>query len=386
MPKAIIIVPGVMGTELELSSTQNGLASGTKVWPPYQEGDAIDSSVVKKLTMIKCNNNGESVYNLRVRNNNFGALNDYETLYTELNNSYHSTHDVIFFAYDWRKPNSESGNLLRSKINEYDSVVIVAHSMGGLVTSHMLKNISIRSKVDKVITLGTPYLGSLEMLPVMSFGHFNYIDIALSDLPKPVAWIAKEGLLYPQLQAISVNIPSLYELLPTKKFFSLGDRHYYSIKDLLGIQNFTTFEDTRFWFPKSPGNSIGEFNLNLFDNATTRHDSLWNSNTHVTSNVNTYYIAGENQNTMRTYTFNQVLTSYSTTSVAAGDGTVLSYSATMNDIYSSKSFFVNANHSNIVKFNGSGNNPNIIGFIKNLINGNTSTTNTDINSTPNITP
>ena len=86
---------------------------------------------------------------------------------------------------------------LKQKVNEYDSVIIVAHSMGGLVTAHMLKDVSIRQKIQKVITLGTPYLGSLEMLPVMSHGHFGYIDTALENLPKVLAWIAKEVVLQP---------------------------------------------------------------------------------------------------------------------------------------------------------------------------------------------
>lgn len=257
--------------------------------------------------------------------------------------------------------------MLKQKVNEYDSVIIVAHSMGGLVTAHMLKDVSIRQKIQKVITLGTPYLGSLEMLPVMSHGHFGYIDTALENLPKVLAWIAKEVVLQPLLQAMAVNIPSLYELLPTEKFFTLDNRWYYSIQYLFtGTENFETFSSTRTWIQIARDeNATGTFNINLFDNATAAHSSLWSGNSHVTNNVNTYYIVGDDFGTMRTYKFKDGFTdSYSTTSVDSGDGTVLSYSASLNDLYPSKTYFTKASHNQLTDKS------NVLNFIKRIINNN----------------
>ena len=371
--KAIIIVPGVMGTELKLATAQNGLSAGTQVWPPIQGNEdfsniAVLNKTLDKLSSIACDTSGNSVYDLRVKNDdNYGAFDQYKSLYNELKANYSATHDVIFFGYDWRKPNSVSGNLLRQKVNQYDCVIIVAHSMGGLVTSHMLKNASIRQKIEKVITLGTPYLGSLEMLPVMSHGHFGYINTALENLPRFIAWIAKETVLQPMLQAMAVNIPSLYELLPTEKFFSLDNRWYYSIKYLVaGTQNCETFASTRTWIQIAKDeNAIGSFNLNLYDNAIAAHSSLWSSNSHITSNVNTYYLVGDDHDTMRTYTFKDGFTdSYSTTSVESGDGTVLSYSASLNDLYPNKTYFTNADHNELIYKS------NVLSFIKRIINNN----------------
>ena len=364
--KAIIIVPGVMGTELELATATDEFGVGTKVWPPYESGETVGVSAVNKLSKLQCDANGNSVYNLRVRNtNNYGALNVYKKLYNELNNTYGTQYDVIFFGYDWRKPNSFSGALLKNLVSQYDKVVVVAHSMGGLVTSHMLTYTAIRSKIEKVITLGTPFLGSLEMVPVMSHGELDAIDNALSDLWKPLAWVIKEVVLQPVLQAMAVNIPSLYELLPNKKFFSLGNRSYYSIWYLLGGNTpMTTFENTRIYLSVA----ISNYNSTLFDEATSRNDALWNGNNHVTSNVDTYYIVGESKATMNTYTYNHATGAYSTTSINAGDGTVLTYSASIKDIYPTKTFFVDSNHNDLVNKNNS---PNVIGFIKSILNGST---------------
>ena len=41
-----------------------------------------------------------------------------------------------------------------------DKVHIVAHSMGGLLTRYAIKNLGMADKIDKVITLGSPHMGS----------------------------------------------------------------------------------------------------------------------------------------------------------------------------------------------------------------------------------
>ena len=106
-------------------------------------------------------------------------------------------------------------------------------------------------------------------------------------------------------------------------------------------------------------------NINLFDNATAAHSSLWSGNSHVTNNVNTYYIVGDDFGTMRTYKFKDGFTdSYSTTSVDSGDGTVLSYSASLNDLYPSKTYFTKASHNQLTDKS------NVLNFIKRIINNN----------------
>lgn len=41
-----------------------------------------------------------------------------------------------------------------------DKVHVVAHSMGGLLTRYAIKNLGMADKIDKVITLGSPHMGS----------------------------------------------------------------------------------------------------------------------------------------------------------------------------------------------------------------------------------
>lgn len=370
--KAIIIVPGVMGTELELDGAQGLFASGTSLWPPYENEEDVGIPTITKLMMLKYNN-GESVYNIRVNNDdNYGAMDTYKTLYNHLSTEYGSEYDIVFFGYDWRQPNDISAIELKNKIDEYDNVILIAHSMGGIVASHALASEVVREKTEKLITLGTPFLGSLEMMPVMSYGELSAVDGAVQGLSPILSFIAKQIVIPTELQDLATTIPSLYELLPTKKYFSLDNRWYYSIDyTLTADEHFNTFEMTRIYLAVA----IPNYDSALFDAATSKHDSLWNGNTHITSYVDTYYIAGEGFDTMQTYTFKhpRKTTSdidgdssnkYSTTSTTAGDETVLTYSASMNDLYPSKTFFTTASHTNLVS------NCSVLTFIKNIIDGN----------------
>ena len=385
--KAIIIVPGVMGTELELAEEVGNFHVGTRVWPPYSDDEGPDLESIGKLATMRYNTAGESMYNLRVSDSKYGTENMYKKLYTDLENEYGNNYDIIFYGYDWREPTSVTGIFFANIIDEYDSVIIIAHSMGGLVTSHLLRNTYIRSKVEKVITLGTPFLGSLEMLPLMFDGQLSALENALSEhmdnleenikefmggmlgeaLGKTLAQMLRfaaeeisEAVLSNVLKQLSINIPSLYELIPTQKFFELGTRKYYyekvvqdeAVQDVLCAN----FQATRNALDSC--NDL-EFNTSIFDRATNRHDTLWeNQVTHVTSHVNTYYIVGEGKSTPDKFCERSASINHT---VNSGDGTVLSYSASIGNLYSGKTYFVNEEHSKLQK------NDKVIQFIKAII-------------------
>lgn len=359
--KAIIIVPGVMGTELELATATDEFGVGTSVWPPDGIKENIDLQklleIIKILELLECDNDGRSMYDLRVKDGSkYGTENLYNNLYTQLQDYYGSNYDVVFYGYDWRQSNLVSGMFLMNLVEQYESVIVIAHSMGGLVTSHLLRASNIRSKIEKVITLGTPFLGSLEMLPLMYGGQLEALESYLEGRQ----WYSILGaslLLKPVLRRLSLNIPSLYELLPTKQFFDLGSRWYFveQASSGQGIIKYD-FDTTR----SSLCSEISNFNCAIFDQATSRHDTLWeDEETHITSYVNTYYIAGEGKTTGdRFYSSSP----YPTSTVDAGDGTVLSYSASMNDLYPGKTFFVDESHVGLLS------NQNVIDLIQAIIN------------------
>ena len=185
----IVVVPGIIGSELVDGN-------GAKVWV----------GVGGILGQIQCNEVGNPVYPLYAYNNdNYGARDTYKTLYDSLKSRYSSQADVKFFAYDWRKTNTRAGQVLKSMVNGYSGkIIIVAHSMGGIVASDYLR-IATESQRTRttLITLGTPFTGAPKAVQVMENGKM---------FPGIVG-----DLTSSYIQNLIRNIPAAYELLPTTR-------------------------------------------------------------------------------------------------------------------------------------------------------------------------
>ncbi|MDH5345280.1 MAG: alpha/beta hydrolase [Gammaproteobacteria bacterium] len=121
---------------------------------------------------------------------------------------------VFAFPYDWRMDVRATAAKLGSFVDEVIartkllkhyakadglSVDLVGHSMGGLVITEYLAQRGRQCRVGKVVTIGTPYLGSIEAIVKMTTG------MSLITGPEP-----KER----EREAARVT-PALYQLLPS---------------------------------------------------------------------------------------------------------------------------------------------------------------------------
>ena len=114
--------------------------------------------------------------------------------------------NLFIFDYDWRRSNIDTANLFKEFIsskkraNEIpDSFDIIAHSMGGIVTRLYLESDST-NKVNKVIYLGTPFLGSANTLGTLSEG-WGAIENTMAG--------GKE-----KIREVALSFPALLEILP----------------------------------------------------------------------------------------------------------------------------------------------------------------------------
>ena len=185
----IVVIPGIVGSELVDGN-------GAKVW--------VGAGAI--LGQIQCNEVGTPVYSLYAYNNdNYGALDTYKTLYDALKNKYSGQADVKFFAYDWRKTNTIAGQALKNLVAGYSGkIILVAHSMGGIVASDYLRiaTASQRSRTT-LITLGTPFTGAPKAVQVMENGQM-FPGIA-------------GNITSSYVQNLIRNMPAAYELLPTTR-------------------------------------------------------------------------------------------------------------------------------------------------------------------------
>ena len=198
--KAIVILPGTIGSKLFNSN-------GSQVWDP----GLIDAVTLKSV--LPCNTSGFSENVIRVlapSATEYGAQDTYKTLVQSLNNNFSDEYDVLFFSYDWRLDVKGTAGQVKDALQYYTEVVLVCHSMGGIVGSAYVRQLldaqAARPRVTKMITMGTPYTGAAKAIHVMETGEL-------------IANSSGDGyLLTGTLKELAPNYTSLYQLLPTEDY------------------------------------------------------------------------------------------------------------------------------------------------------------------------
>lgn len=119
-----------------------------------------------------------------------------------------SVENFCVFPYDWRINNIKQLELLEGYIDlSADEIIIIAHSMGGLIAKLFIneyKGTEIGSKIKKLITLGTPWLGAADAYKTLKYGKSLYWGIILRN---------------EDAKKISPTFPSIYQLLPNEQYF-----------------------------------------------------------------------------------------------------------------------------------------------------------------------
>lgn len=183
----VILLHGTMGSVLR--------KNGVKVWPQVMNG--VKDHYQKSLTPIAENDGVEA----------YSSLFTYSMFRKKLESKGYS---VIDRVYDWRRNNIEHLNILKQDIqNASNNVVIVAHSMGGVVAKLCLnkfKNEKFVKKVVKLITVGTPWKGSMDAIKFLRYG-------AKVPEMKFVSFLDSKTS-----REISPFFPSVYQLLPTQEY------------------------------------------------------------------------------------------------------------------------------------------------------------------------
>lgn len=213
------LLPGIMGSELELAHFPF-----TVVWVSYTQ---IALGGIGKLRLAADGINPGQPDGTSLRPS--GLLADYYqilelTLRSGLSANNYS---VVSVEYDWRLRVETNGLLLAQRIIDDNDAnnpcSIVAHSLGGMVSLsawRRLKSIGKENLVRRIVTLGTPYLGSYR--PVLVFSktdelieQIRFISGLVRALVTPVGG----HILLPEwndhsIAQLTMSWPSMYELMP----------------------------------------------------------------------------------------------------------------------------------------------------------------------------
>ncbi len=224
---AVVIVPGIMGSELYDTVTQktvwglSGVSWLLKAWtrPKGLEPLRLTPEELEgRTTRIKptqlMRHSSWTPY--------LQGFEPYTNLINAVQGCVADPAAVLEFAYDWRLPVAVNGHLLaeaarrhltawrlhpahdaarRNRVDERPArLVFVAHSLGGLVTRAALDaphDGALADDTRAVLTLGTPFYGAVKAAAILNTGR---------GAPVP--------LPHRQLQSISATMPGLHDLLP----------------------------------------------------------------------------------------------------------------------------------------------------------------------------
>lgn len=118
--------------------------------------------------------------------------------------------DLFAFHYDWRRSNFEAADALRQFIAAKGltgkPVDLIAHSMGGLVSTIYIQKYAGEQKVRNFVAMGTPFFGAAKAIRALAegfavFGVENYLVVGAGSV----------GTVY----RVFASMDSIYELLPT---------------------------------------------------------------------------------------------------------------------------------------------------------------------------
>lgn len=181
--KQMIIIPGIMGSELQHKEY--------KVWPPHVGTWLKDFNIVAtRLEDIK----NDDIESVALCGKYYNGLIRYSQSLVD---------EVTVFHYDWRQNNFNHIERLAKIINKKaDEIVIVAHSMGGIIAKLFLtakENEEVVKKVTKLITLGTPWNGAAESHVKLKFGM-------------------GKAFIRSRFKYVIPKFESVYQLLPNREY------------------------------------------------------------------------------------------------------------------------------------------------------------------------
>lgn len=216
MRDLIVVLPGIMGSVLTKDGIDLWAPSGQALWQyisqlghsldtlrlaPHDPNDLPDDGIVAARLVPDFH----GVFGL-------GKIDGYTALVAAIRGNFEfDRSNFIRFPYDWRLSNRVHAKRLKRLIDEQlthlrigdpeTGVILVAHSMGGLISHYYLEVLQGWRDCSAFITFGTPFRGSVNALNYLANGYKNFF-LDLTELMR--------------------SFPSLYELMPRYEILKSG--------------------------------------------------------------------------------------------------------------------------------------------------------------------
>jgi hypothetical protein len=228
-----IFVPGIMGSRLTKTlpggktaviwGTADGVFSEPNKLLQYDETDQVTAEPLEDYYVF---NKAFDVYGKAMAKLAFLDLS--------------AGNSVRKFGYDWRQPNAKSAKKFAAWMCENKAefatrpLVIIAHSMGGLVVKSWLKDLYDTSgcspgeafagwaRLKRIIFVGTPHYGAPKAIAAFADNYSLFVDRDDTTLSAILGGI-DSATFSKSVNVFGATFPSAYELLPivnTNKCFA----------------------------------------------------------------------------------------------------------------------------------------------------------------------
>lgn len=255
----VIIIPGIMGSYLNKDD-----GSDEEIWMNIQKMILPGRDLyLDSLLMLE---NGSSTQPITA-SDIIKEVGEHK-FFTDLIDTFEGLgyvfgNNLFVFPYDWRTDIALLSEKLDQNIREVlsntgsNSVDVIAHSMGGLITKKYLLGFGGNS-VRVFVDIGTPHNGSPKAFKILNFGDsFGFEKFGFNLLNQE------------RIKIISQNMPSVYQLLPSRKYFNDLDNNYkYYVWNGLSGNNRLTFDETKTYLGDSGRNT------DLLDRADLFHQEI----------------------------------------------------------------------------------------------------------------
>ncbi|WP_203736625.1 lipase/acyltransferase domain-containing protein [Catellatospora chokoriensis] len=224
-PDAVMVLPGIMGTELVHAATGRvlwGISDPRWLASAWTTGDSLRElalteqereGVVGRIKPTRLLRVPAGIPVLR-------GVEPYTALLAGVRTAAAHPDAVAEFPYDWRLPvaynaarlaDAAARHLERWRAHPRGSrnarLVLVAHSMGGLIARYLTGVLGDGGMVRTTLTLGTPFYGAVKAAYLLSTGEGSPVP-----LPRM------------RLRELVLGMPGLYDLLPVYRCLGEGDR------------------------------------------------------------------------------------------------------------------------------------------------------------------
>ena len=234
----VIVLPGISGSVLSKNGKAVWGTSTAAIWQAVTTGgDSIRSLAIKGVDDASLDDLGDGVTATGLVQDlhilpGLWKIDGYTALVDRLKSALELGEDgnLLQFAYDWRRDNRVAARKLarvaKSRLDAWRAssgaadakLVLVAHSMGGLVAQYFLEAMGGWEMTRALVTFGTPYRGSLNALGFLANGFSEGVGPLKIDLTSTLA-----------------TFTAVYQLLPAFECIDRGSGKLERIGEIAGV-------------------------------------------------------------------------------------------------------------------------------------------------------